>query len=229
MKADTKLRKELFVETLLEWYKINKRCFPWRKESDPYRILISELMLQRTQARQVEPVYLEFVKHFPNASTLVNSSIKEIESVIYPLGLAHRATRIRRMAEQLRDKHFGVVPDDIKGLIDLKGVGPYVANAVLSFGFGQDVAVVDANVARVIIRVFTFSARSSRPHTDRTLWSFYQEMLPSGRGPDLNRAIIDFAAAICVARKPLHCQCPIRDYCDYYADHGNDCLVVQTE
>jgi len=228
VKEDIKLRKELFVETLLEWYKINKRCFPWRKESDPYRILISELMLQRTQARQVEPVYLEFIERFPNASMLVNSSIKEIESAIYPLGLAHRAIRIRHMAEQLQDKHLGVVPDDIKGLTDLQGVGPYVANAVLSFGFGKDVAVVDANVARVIVRAFTFSVRSSRPHTDRALWSFYQEMLPSGHGPDLNRAIIDFAAAICVARKPLHSQCPIRDHCDYFADHRNDCLVVQT-
>lgn len=184
---------------------------------------MSELLLQRTQARQVEPVYLELIKHFPNTSALANASLGEIERVIYPLGLAHRAVRIKRMAEELRDKHHGVVPDHITDLLDLSGVGPYVANAVLSFGFGQDIAVVDANVARVIIRFFTFHSKSSRPHTDRTLWSFCQEIVPLRRGPDFNRAILDFAAAICTARKPHHDHCPISDYCEYYTGLVNSC------
>lgn len=208
--------KDYFVEELLKWHRANKREFRWRKESDPYKILISELMLQRTQAQQVEPVYLEFVAYFPDPSALAASSVDHIEGVLYPLGLAHRGIRIKRMAEQLRDRHNGIVPDNIESLLDLSGVGAYVASAVLSFGFGRDTAVVDANIARVIMRFFSFNPKTVRPHTDRDLWSLCQKILPSRSGPSYNRAILDFAAAICTARKPQHEQCPVKDHCEYY-------------
>jgi A/G-specific adenine glycosylase len=213
---DSTTWEDYFVGGLLKWHRANKRKFRWRKESDPYKILISELMLQRTQARQVEPVYLKFVANFPDPPALADASVGDIESVLYPLGLAHRGIRIKRMAEQLRDRYNGVVPDNIDALLDLSGVGLYVASAVLSFGFGRDTAVVDANVARVIMRFFSFNPKTVRPHTDRGLWSFCQKILPSGSGPDFNRALLDFAAAICTARKPQHERCPVRDHCEYY-------------
>jgi A/G-specific adenine glycosylase len=173
-------------------------------------------MLQRTQAQQVEPVYLEFMEHFPDPSALAAAAVDHIEGVLYPLGLAHRSIRIKRMAEQLTDRHNGIVPDNIESLLDLSGVGPYVATTVLSFGFGRDTAVVDANIARVIMRFFSFSPKTVRPHTDRELWLFCQKILPYGSGPSYNRAILDFAAAICAARKPQHEQCPVKDHCEYY-------------
>lgn len=213
---DSMTWKDYFVGELLEWHRVNKREFRWRRKSDPYKILISELMLQRTQARQVEPVYLEFVARFPDPSALAAASVDDIGSVLYPLGLAHRGIRIKRMAEQLRDRHNGVVPDNIEALLGLSGVGPYIASAVLSFGFDRDMAVVDANVARVIMRFCSFSPKTVRPHTDRDLWSFCQKMLPAGSGPDFNRALLDFAAAICTARNPQHERCPVKDHCEYY-------------
>lgn len=213
---DSKTSKDFFVDGLLEWHHTNTRNFAWRRESDSYKVLISELMLQRTQARQVEPVYLEFVELFPDPSTLANASVDGIESVLYRLGLAHRGIRMKHMAERIRDKHNGAIPDKIEALLDLPGVGRYVASAVLSFGFGQDIAVVDANVARVIIRFFSYKPKTVRPHTDRELWSFCQRILPSVNGPNFNRALLDFAAAICTARKPHHEQCPLKDHCKYY-------------
>jgi|GEM_PF-659920 len=222
-------RKDYFVAGLSKWHRANKRKFRWRKESDPYRILVSELMLQRTQARQVEPVYLEFIRRFPNPSELAVASVGDIEGVLYPLGLAHRGIRIKRMAEQLRDRHDGAVPDDIESLLDLSGVGRYVASAVLSFGFGRDVAVVDANVARVIIRFFSFNPKTVRPHTDRALWAFCQKILPADSGPHFNRALLDFAAAICTARKPRHEQCPVKDYCAWYETGTTKLSVVRQE
>ena len=211
---------DYFVGGLLSWHRANKRDFPWRKKTNPYNTLLSEIMLQRTPARQVEPVYLQFVAEFADPLVLAAASVDEIESVLYPLGLAHRGSRIKRMAEQIRDKHEGVVPDDIGALMDLVGVGPYVAAAVFSFGFGHNTAVVDANVARVTTRFFSFTPKTARAHTDRDLWSFCQGMLPPGRGPDFNYAILDFAAAICTARKPQHDRCPVKDHCEFHCEVG---------
>ncbi len=208
--------KSYFVGELLKWHSVNRRDFRWRRESDPYKILISELMLQRTQAKQVEPVYLDFVTRFPDASTLADAPVDAIDSVLYPLGLTHRGIRIKHMAERLRDEHKGTIPDSFGALLSLPGVGRYVAGAVLSFGFGRDIAVVDANVARIIIRFFSFEPKTVRAHTDRELWSFCQRLLPSGNGPEFNRALLDFAAAICTARKPHHDECPLKAHCKYY-------------
>lgn len=196
---------------LLEWHLKNRRIFPWRCSRDPYRVLVAELMLQRTQARQVGPVFETFVRRFPRPT---NASEKEVSEIIKPLGLAHRAPRFAALMKKLSES--GLVPDKMEELLVLPGVGRYVAGAVLCFGFGKDVAIVDVNVARVLSRVFRLKPRG-RPQNDKRMLELAEKLVPRRRGPQYNEALLDFAALVC-RPTPQHGGCPLTGLCAFYQE-----------
>lgn len=198
---------------LLEWHKTAKRSFTWRNSPTPYKVLISEIMLQRTQAKQVEPVYREFLKTFPTPQKLAAAPLKRIKKAIQPLGLLHRAHDIKRMAGELVERHKGEVPSDLKLLKRLQGVGDYVAGAVLCFGFGKDVPIVDANVIRVFDRFWGMKSSKPRPREDRRYWELAAALVPRKKGREFNMALLDFAALICTPRDPKCLICPLADRC----------------
>jgi A/G-specific adenine glycosylase len=204
-----------FSGILLKWFEQNRRNYIWRRKTDPYEILIAEIMLQRTKATQVEPVYVDFLKKFPNLQKLNEATEKEIGEYFGRLGLLWRTTLVKRLVRELTDKFEGKVPESRNILLSLPAVGEYMADAVLSFAYDKHVAVVDVNVCRVIARVFRIKARGEA-RRDRKFRKIVQEILPTGRAKDFNWAIIDFAALVCTSRNPKHDICPMNIFCSYY-------------
>ena len=204
-----------FVQLILKWGEKNKRSFPWRKGRTPYKVLLAEILLQRTPANRVSTFFPRFVERFPNPQSIVSTSIDDMEEFLQPMGLKKRAEWLVRLMKEICEKYDCKIPNQENELRQLPGVGRYTARAVLLFGFKKDVAVVDVNVARVLSRVFGLSERKRRPHADGELWAFASRLIPKGAGPKYNEGLLDFAAKIC-KRNPLCHQCPLRYLCDYY-------------
>lgn len=186
---------------LLSWYaKYGRASLPWRKTRDPYRILVSEFMLQQTQVDRVLPKYRAFLKRFPNIRALAAASLADVIREWKGLGYNSRALRLKRIAEEAVKKFGGKVPRDLESLRGLKGIGPYTAAALRAFAFDEDDAAVDTNVRRVLQRL---TLRDVEP----------QALVPPGRGHDWNSALMDFGATICTARAPKCAVCPLKTLC----------------
>jgi A/G-specific adenine glycosylase len=199
---------------LLEWFKEHGRRYPWRENASPYRVLVAEIMLQRTKAEQVLPVYLSFLKEFPTVQKLDEGRVEDVRKYFSRLGLMWRAGLVKRLAREIIIRHCGKIPDSREELLSLPSVGEYMADAVLSFAYGRDVAVVDANVCRVIGRVFGLKPRGEA-RRDRMIREMAQRMVPEGRSREFNWAMIDLAALICTPRKPRCPECPLEEVCSY--------------
>ena len=209
------LKRRRFVKKLLDWGRRNRRRFPWREAADPYRVLVAELMLQRTQAPQVEGIYQRFFEEFPTLEAASCAPLRRIEKILGHLGLNHRIPRIHRILKWIAEEHGGRVPDTLDGLKALPGVGDYIAHAVLCFGYGRDVPILDPNVYRVLHRVFGLTSSKKRPRDDPKVWGFAAELVPAGKAKLYNEALLDLGAVVC-RKKPLCPQCPVRSICEYY-------------
>jgi len=207
---------EGFVLSLLEWAKSNTRDFPWRRTEDPYKILVAEIMLQRTRAEQVMPVYVRFIKKYPDFHSLAKASVSELRTMILSLGLEKRARGLKRLAVQIEEQHGGKIPNNIDELLKLYGIGNYIANAILCHAFGVDVLTVDANFARILDRVFSLKLKQPA-QKDKRIWNFAGGLMPHAKdhARELNLSIIDFASKICAPRKPSCRTCPLKSICDY--------------
>jgi A/G-specific adenine glycosylase len=188
---------------------VSARNLPWRRTTDPYRILVSEVMLQQTQVDRVIPKYREFLRRYPSLRTLAAASVGSVRETWYPLGYNVRPVRLHAIANEVVANHNGRLPADRETLLKLKGIGPYTAGAVLSFAYGKRAPILDTNVRRVLQRVFYGTAAQ----TDRHLWKVSAAALPARSAPDFNQALMDLGATICVARTPKCGVCPVRTIC----------------
>lgn len=211
----TKRHSRQFIRKLLDWHSSNARVFPWRDTHDPYHILIAELLLQRTRANQVVPVYERFITLFPTG--LQTPDLPALQSVIKSLGLPSRAERIYRILCRLRDNFTGRVPDDPKALESMLGGSHfYVRDAVLLYAFGSPTAPVDRTIARVLSRVFLGSdPNPGKPHANPVMLSLAKQIVPIKEARSYNLALLDFAALICTPR-PKCDICPMNNLCQYY-------------
>ena len=210
------LRGSRFSSSLLRWFQSERRSFPWRRSRTPYHILVAELFLRKTQAKQVAPIYAVFVRRFPSVRRLDKARVRQIRSAVWSLGLATRAQQLKLLARQLMERFAGRVPSSEHELLSLAGVGTYTASAVLCFAFGQRRAVLDANVIRVFSRYFGLRSQNSRPRTDKRLWQIADGLVPNQKHREYNWAILDFAAKVCRARHPLCSECPLRKTCWWF-------------
>lgn len=206
-----------FQRALLSWYARHGRDLPWRRTRVPYRILVSEVMLQQTQVERVLPKYREFLRRFPTMRSLAEADVAEVRRLWYPLGYNIRPLRLHAIARETMAAYDGRVPDDAERLRRLPGVGRYTAGAILSFAYGRDEAVLDTNVRRVIGRVFVGPRRRPRLRGERVWWDLAAVLLPRGRGYDFNQALMDFGATWCTARRPRCAACPMRRFCASYS------------
>ena len=201
----------VFAFRLLDWFSSNARDFPWRRETDPYRILVAEKLLQQTTYGHVLKVYTVFFEKFPDIQTLAQAEVSEIEDTIRRLGFQRqRAEQFKKIASTILSEHKGKIPPKKEDLLELSGIGNYVANAVLCFAFNKDEAIVDMNVRRVVARYFGW-----KKIKDLEIEKRLSKMIPKGKAKQFNWGIIDFSSRIC-SRKPKCKNCFLNDLCSYF-------------
>jgi len=207
--------KRRFQRKLLSWYGKNGRDLPWRNTSDPYHILVSEVMLQQTQVDRVIPKYHEFLERYPTFEDLADAPLKDVKKTWYPLGYNIRPVRLHSIACETVARYGGQLPRQAEDLLSFKGIGRYTAGAIRSFAFNEDAPILDTNVIRVLHRVFI---AKGDPKTQKTaLWMLSEALIPRGKGYDFNQALMDFGATCCTARNPGCSACPMRSFCKSYA------------
>lgn len=207
--------KRKFHQNLRKWYLKNKRDFPWRHSKDSYKILVSEVMLQKTNASKVIPAYIEFIKKYPTIKALQNAKISDVKKILKPLGLIYRAERLISIAKILSNYNQGKVPYQRDQLLKLKGLGKYAASAVMCFAFNKRVPIVDNNIVRLFERIFGYVSSKKRPRDDASLWKLAESLLPKRNIKNYNYALLDFGALQCTAKNPQHAKCPLRNICKY--------------
>ena len=192
---------------LLAWSRRNRRDLPWRRTRDPWAILVSEVMLQQTQIARVAPRYQAFLAAFPTPSACAAAPVAAVIRAWEGLGYNRRAVQLHRCAQQVVERHGGCLPEDLSALLELPGVGPYTARAVLVFAYEHDAGVVDTNVGRVLAR---WQGRRLGPAEAQAA---ADEAVPPGEGWAWNQALFDFAAGVCTRRTPRCDQCPVYSAC----------------
>jgi A/G-specific adenine glycosylase len=197
---------------LVDFYKREGRRFPWRGVKDPYVVLVSELLLQKTTSSQVLKVFDEFFKRWPSIADLAAADLNAIREVIGSLGLVKRAEFLKGIALKIVEAYGGEVPCD-ESLTKLKGVGKYTANAVRCFAFGERAPIVDANVARTLRRYF--GLKGGKPaYADKSLWDLADAILPEENYIEFNYGLLDLSAKYC-RPEPSCVDCPLRIHCSY--------------
>lgn len=206
---------------LKNWGKKNFRDFPWRKTVKPFHALIAEIMLQRTKAKQVLPVYAKFIEKYPNIKTTSLGDLGGIRQLLWPLGLRWRTEKIIELINKLGE--IDKIPENQEDLIKLPGVGLYVANAYLSLYRNVKAPILDRNAVRVWSRILGFKSKSET-HKKKWFYKLVQDLTPSKGFRQFNYALLDFAGAIC-APNPRCDGCPIAPYCTYYSKHVTKGLI----
>lgn len=205
-----------FRRRLLRWYRNHYRKLPWRETQDPYKIWVSEVMLQQTTVTAVLPYYNQWIKYFPNIKILSQSPLQKVLKAWQGLGYYQRAKNLHKASRIIKDKFKGQIPPDYDGLKKLPGFGPYTTAAVLSFAFDKPYPVVDANVRRVIMRLRSIRQRTSTG--DKALLPFLESHLPLKKSGHFNQALMELGALICRPKNPRCLLCPVTEFCKAYQE-----------
>ncbi|GLI18974.1 A/G-specific adenine glycosylase [Tepidanaerobacter syntrophicus] len=211
---------EKFQKHIFDWYSENGRAFPWRYTFDAYKVLVSEILLQQTNAEKVITPYNAIVQKYKSVWELADADIIFLKNLFMDLGLFYRADRLISISRQIIEMYKGMIPDKREDLLAVKGIGNYTGNAILCFGYNKPYAIVDTNVIRVFNRFFCFKSSSKRPHTDKKIWEFAQMLIPEDNYIDYNYGLLDFAAVVCRSKKPMCSSCLICDICCYNLDNS---------
>lgn len=203
----------LFRRSLVSWFKRDGRKLPWRETTDPYRILVSELMLQQTQVATVLERYERWFNRFPTVNALAEAPESAVLHEWQGLGYYQRARNLHRCARTIVDHFDGVFPATVRELSSLPGVGRYTVGAIMSFAFDRPAPIVDANVARVLSRLIDLEEPIDRGSGKKVLWDAAARHAAGPQPGLLNSALMELGALICVPRKPRCVICPVREFC----------------
>ena len=221
------LEKRYFQIDLLRWYNASKRSLPWRKTTDPYRILISEILLQQTRVETATDYYRRFIKRFPSLRHLAAARQESVLQVWQGLGYYGRARNLHRAARILMNEARGKIPSDPEELIKLPGIGPYTAAAVASIAFDRDVPVLDGNVYRVLCRFFAIEEDPRTSSARRRLHELASSLLPKGKASSFNQALMELGALVCKPGRPACPLCPLVSACHAFSQGKTHRLPVR--
>jgi A/G-specific adenine glycosylase len=209
-------KRDAIRTKLLAWFEANRRDLPWRRTRDPYRILVSEVMLQQTQVDRVIPYYHAFLERFPTVEALAEAPTAEVITAWAGLGYNRRAVNLQRTARAVVAERNGEFPRTASELMALPGIGPYTAGAIACFAFVQEVACLDTNMRRVLHRLFVGVDVPKLTAKESELVEIAAELVPPGDGWRWNQALIEFGALQCTARRPACVICPLQADCNAF-------------
>lgn len=203
-----------FSQPLLQWYALyGRNNLPWQQPRTPYRVWLSEIMLQQTQVQTVIPYFERFMQRFPNIDALAQANDDEVLSLWSGLGYYSRARNLHQTAKIVMQRYGGVFPDDYQLLKELPGIGPSTAAAIVSQAFNQPVAILDGNVKRVLTRFFRIKGYPEQAQVKKTLWELANSCMPHENCADYTQAIMDLGALCCTSKKPDCLNCPLQNNC----------------
>jgi A/G-specific adenine glycosylase len=206
-----------FAKNLLAWYdKQGRKNLPWREKITPYRVWISEIMLQQTQVKTVIPYFERFIARFPTVSDLAKASQDEVLHLWTGLGYYARARNLHQAAKKIHTENKGVFPTTLEALQSLSGIGRSTAGAILAIAFNQQATILDGNVKRVLTRFHAVEGVPSQSHINAQLWDIAEKHTPKERTADYTQAIMDLGATLCLRTKPFCDMCPIASGCQAY-------------
>lgn len=213
---ETAQKRREFGRLLLEWFAAFQRNLPWRRTGDPYAIWVSETMLQQTQVATVIPFFERWFARFPTIQALAEAPLDDVLKMWQGLGYYARARNLHRAAQAIVEQHDGAFPTRFEDVLALPGVGRYTAGAVCSIAFDQDVPLVDANVIRVLCRVFGVRGDPKSTKVQAELWRLAADLIPPGEARAFNQAMMEHGALLC-HQAPRCPSCPVRELCAAYA------------
>ncbi len=202
-----------FRRALLKWYHRYGRDLPWRRTRDPYAILVSEFMLQQTQVITVLPYYKEWLQRFPTFGALAQATENDVLHAWQGLGYYARARNLHATASIVMGQHGGRFPHAVDEIQKLPGIGKYTAHAIATFAFDQPVPIVEANVSRILSRIFDLRKPVDSTGGRNLLWNYATTLVPGRSAAEFNSALLDLGALICLPRKPKCELCPVKDLC----------------
>lgn len=205
--------RSAFRKAILNWYDRNGRQLPWRVSADPYRIWLSEIMLQQTTVAAVVPYFERFSAECPDVATLAATPLDRVMRLWEGLGYYSRARNLHRAAQAIMTEFGGQIPEDLESLQSLPGIGRYTAGAVASFAFNRPAPIVEANTERLYARLMALPEDVRSTASQKRLWQFAEEIVPSSRAGDFNQALMDIGSQVCTPATPLCDDCPVRRWC----------------
>lgn len=207
------MQKERFATQILDWYRDNKREMPWRETKDPYKIWISEIMLQQTRVGQAWPFFERFISLFPTVFDLAKANQQQVLKAWEGLGYYSRARNLHAASKMIVEEFDGKLPEEYDEIIKLKGIGPYTAAAITSIAFGKPNAVVDGNVIRVITRYFGIEEDVRSARTTKQVQAQVDELISQKYPAEFNQGMMEIGATVCKPSNPNCLNCPIQTGC----------------
>lgn len=223
------IKKKEFQSTLISWFQREKRDLPWRKETDPYKIWVSEIMLQQTKVDTVVPYFHRFIEQFPTINALAQAEEEKVLKAWEGLGYYSRVRNLHSAVREVQEKYGGKVPDSLEELRTLKGIGPYTAGAILSIAYGIPAPAVDGNVMRVLSRILLIREDISKSSSRKIFEEAVRELISEEDPSSFNQGLMELGALICTPTSPSCLLCPVQTFCRAFREGVEHELPVKSK
>ncbi|MDQ0200692.1 A/G-specific adenine glycosylase [Neobacillus ginsengisoli] len=224
-----KLDIDGFQNDLISWFKAEQRNLPWRKDQDPYKVWVSEIMLQQTRVDTVIPYFNRFIEWFPTIEDLADANEDKVLKAWEGLGYYSRVRNLQSAVREVKEKYNGVVPNTPKEISELKGVGPYTAGAILSIAYGIPEPAVDGNVMRVLSRILSIWEDIAKASSRKIFEQAVRELISHEEPSEFNQALMELGALICTPTSPSCLLCPVRDHCQAFYEGVQSELPIKSK